>query len=263
MDAIKILIATPTYDGNVRSEYMLGVRNLEIALNARGLGTELKIINGTLLPQIRNVFVNLLLIRQDLTHLLFIDADMVFSPGAVEKLIGFGKPFSGCLYPAKMLDLDQFYNNSQTSSSSAEARALTQPFVATNYLQMERHDHGERYVIKDGFIRTLELGCGVTLIHRSVIETIAAQCDDILLKLRMPEYVGFLGDNDVTLAFDPLRSKDGRPLAEDLSFCYRWTQICGGEIWALVDEAIGHVGTMIYQGRAQDHLLVTWSRAFT
>ena len=260
MSAIKILIATPTYDGNVRTEYMLGVRNLEIALSARGLKSEMMIINGTLLPQIRNIFINMLLIRKDLTHLLFIDSDMVFSPTAVEKLLAYGKPFSGCIYPAKRLDLDQLYENSRSSSTAAEARALTQPFVATNYLQMERHDQGERYVIRDGFIRTLEMGCGITLIHRSVIEIISAKCDDILLKLRMPEYAGFLGDNDVTLAFDPVRAKDGRPLAEDLSFCYRWTQLCGGEIWALVDETIGHVGPTIYQGRAQDHLLARWSR---
>ena len=258
---MRILIATPTYDGNVRSEYMLGVRNLEIVLNHRGIGTELVIINGTLLPQIRNIFINLLLLRKDLTHLLFIDSDMVFSPIAVEKLIALREPFSGCIYPAKRLDFDQFFTASKSSSSAAEALAHTQPFVATSYLQMERHEQGDRYVIKNGFIRTLELGCGITLIHRSVIETIAGKCDDILLKLRMPEYVGFLGDNDVTLAFDPLRARDGRPLAEDLSFCYRWTQICGGEIWALVDEPLGHVGTMIYQGRAQDHLLAKWSRA--
>jgi hypothetical protein len=43
--------------------------------------------------------------------------------------------------------------------------------------------------------------------------------------------------------FDQMGSVDG-PLSEDLAFCERWTSLCGGDVWALVDEKIGHIGQM-------------------
>ena len=38
-------------------------------------------------------------------------------------------------------------------------------------------------------------------------------------------------------------------VGEDIAFCHRWRQI-GGEIWAVVDEAIVHQGVARYQGHA-------------
>jgi hypothetical protein len=41
--------------------------------------------------------------------------------------------------------------------------------------------------------------------------------------------------------------EDGTRLSEDYSFCERWRSLAGNEIWAAVDEPIGHVGDMIYE----------------
>jgi len=40
--------------------------------------------------------------------------------------------------------------------------------------------------------------------------------------------------------------EDGDSLSEDYSFCKRWRSMPGSEIWAVVDEPIGHVGDMVY-----------------
>jgi hypothetical protein len=44
------------------------------------------------------------------------------------------------------------------------------------------------------------------------------------------------------------RTHDGRRLrlSEDMSFCYRWINQCGGEIWANVNHRISHVGPFDY-----------------
>jgi hypothetical protein len=46
--------------------------------------------------------------------------------------------------------------------------------------------------------------------------------------------------------FDPFILPDGDYRGEDFSFCERWREGCGGELWAIVDADIKHVGEMRY-----------------
>jgi hypothetical protein len=45
----------------------------------------------------------------------------------------------------------------------------------------------------------------------------------------------------------------GLHTSEDFSFCNRWRIDCGGEIWALLDARIGHIGDYAY-GADQSYL---------
>jgi hypothetical protein len=49
------------------------------------------------------------------------------------------------------------------------------------------------------------------------------------------------------------RMNEGRRLSmsEDASFCYRWIELCGGEIWAAINHRISHVGPFDYALRYQ------------
>jgi hypothetical protein len=47
---------------------------------------------------------------------------------------------------------------------------------------------------------------------------------------------------------------DGQYLGEDYSFCKRWIEVCGGQIYAVVDQEIFHVGPMPVIGRYVDKL---------
>ena len=53
--------------------------------------------------------------------------------------------------------------------------------------------------------------------------------------------------------FDLAATKDGS-LTEDYSFCARWSNLCDGEIRAIVDEMTGHIGDYEYCGRFIDYL---------
>ncbi len=50
-----------------------------------------------------------------------------------------------------------------------------------------------------------------------------------------------------------IRLHDGRRLrmSEDMSFCYRWIEQCGGEVWANVNHRINHVGPFDFALRYQ------------
>ncbi len=55
--------------------------------------------------------------------------------------------------------------------------------------------------------------------------------------------------------FEQIYSKETDALlSEDLSFCERWTKMCGGEVWSLVNHEIGHIGQFVYKGRYMDLL---------
>jgi hypothetical protein len=55
--------------------------------------------------------------------------------------------------------------------------------------------------------------------------------------------------------FGEITLEDGDSLSEDHSFCKRWRSIPGNEIWAVVDEPIGHVGDMVYNAPYLNRLL--------
>jgi hypothetical protein len=45
--------------------------------------------------------------------------------------------------------------------------------------------------------------------------------------------------------FDPIYRAD-EYASEDMAFCERWRELCGGEVWALVSRKIGHIGEMVF-----------------
>jgi hypothetical protein len=55
----------------------------------------------------------------------------------------------------------------------------------------------------------------------------------------------------VIRAFDFL-TVDGMRLSEDFSFCHRWREKCGGEIWANISHEITHVGIRQFRARYSD-----------
>jgi hypothetical protein len=67
-----------------------------------------------------------------------------------------------------------------------------------------------------------------------------------------------IGDRSVYNFFGarPEDATKGEHVSEDISFCRRWRVDCGGEIWALLDAKIGHIGDYAY---GADHHISTIS----
>ena len=43
-------------------------------------------------------------------------------------------------------------------------------------------------------------------------------------------------------------------LPEDFSFCERWRGLCNGEVWAVADEDVDHIGEFTYRGNYVEFL---------
>jgi hypothetical protein len=54
--------------------------------------------------------------------------------------------------------------------------------------------------------------------------------------------------------FDSMDNPNSGRMSEDLSFCYRWREMCGGEVWAAVGHEIEHVGQYSYKSNYLTHV---------
>jgi hypothetical protein len=93
----------------------------------------------------------------------------------------------------------------------------------------------ERVSIKDGAALSNFVPAGAMLVRRGALETMLAK-----------EVVGEQRDAGLQFYnFFGARAEDaarGHHTSDDHSFCRRWRIDCGGEIWALLDAKIGHIG---------------------
>jgi hypothetical protein len=96
-----------------------------------------------------------------------------------------------------------------------------------------------QFDIRSGFARVQGTGMGLCLLKRRVFEEMVAKG---VAKTKRE----FHPDMSVKVPFynffDHIYLDFGDYLSEDYSFCHRWVVGCGGEIWACVDESIGHCG---------------------
>ena len=235
--ATKLLIATPSYDGNVRREYMRSVFTLCRTLEGMGVQTEMMIEPATMLHTMRSVMASVVLNDPGYSHLLFIDADMEFPPSAVTRMLGAGEPVIGCAYPYRTVP---YYAAPGTAETVKEAIEINVPFAV-------RFPPDVRNVsIDKGFADVASVGTGLMLIARGALETLAGSGRIARYRVGFP-YAQYYKHSHYHGFFDHL-IEDDMALGEDYSFCRRWQQ-AGGSIRALVDVEIVHHGHVAIPGR--------------
>jgi hypothetical protein len=133
---MKILIATPAYGGQVTTTYcetLVGLLD-HFAEKHPHVRFEHKFLSLSLLPFMRNVFANLVMQDESFTHLLFVDADMGFSPSLIERMIAADKAVVGAIYPHRRFDLDKFYSLGHEIEDPAIARLVAIDYVGADSL---------------------------------------------------------------------------------------------------------------------------------
>ena len=238
---MKILIASPTYDGSVRREYMRSVMVMTDYFRQAGIEWDLRMESATLLHVMRSVMASKALLDGDITHILFVDTDMGFGASAVKKLIAAKRDVIGCACPYRTIPLHLQVGGGERTLRQAISEAL--PYAI-------RFREGQDIAINDGVCEVQSIGTGILLVSTAAL----AQMKDKVGQyqnhfpydqwFRHPHYFGF---------FEPV-VVDGRHLGEDYSFCRRWTEDCGGKIYAVVDEEIMHVGSLPVLGRYLDRI---------
>jgi hypothetical protein len=87
------------------------------------------------------------------------------------------------------------------------------------------------------------------LIQRQVFEAIKQRYPELWAEDISDSYANFGLKGGVLQCFESLVDQRGIYVGEDVSFCHRWREGCGGEIWSVVTETIVHKGADTFVGR--------------
>jgi hypothetical protein len=151
-------------------------------------------------------------------------------------MLDFDAPVVSAVCPHRILDIHRFYELARSEPNAEAAWARSLSFV----LELEM-PHVER----QGFYRAKHTGTGLMLIKREVFETLRDAYPDVYRPAAGSSYA-FQGLDHVLQCFDPLHDDAGISMSEDVSFVRRWQQI-GGEVWAVYDPRVGHVGPFTFR----------------
>jgi len=251
---LKILIATPAYGDKVHIGYHESVAGFVAAFAraAPDIVFEQKVIDVPVLAMARNILASLVIDDPSYTHLLFVDADMAFSPSLIAKMIQSRRPFVASVYPEKLTHWKELGEElAKDRMPTMQARLTTSTYVCGPEL-WEEDRGGPRRVIRmvDGFARMGLVGTGVMLVAREALLAIR----DAFPHLWVEEPAEEVRERGLEVGgllrcFDTFVNEEGYLVGEDIAFCHRWRQT-GGEIWVAMDEAIVHQGIARFMGHA-------------
>lgn len=235
-----IFLATPCFGGVVTQGYMQSVCSLMAAAPSAGIELTLALLGqDALITRSRNTLVSHFMAHPGATHILFIDADILFEPKNVFRLLDFGKPMVAGIYPLKA-----YYWDSQCRDRMASGEALET--AGLHYVgQLMPTD---RLVREQDFATASFAGTGFMLIERQAIEHLAAAYPETRYR-RIDAYRSTEGkDPDAFALFDcAIDSETGTYMSEDFTFCRRWREQ-GGDIWLDTAAQLTHHGSSDFRG---------------
>lgn len=219
---MKILVATPVYDGKLPIETLRCVLNEQAVALGGGVGIEFRFLPACSHPAMgRNQLVHDFL-ASDADRLVFLDADVTFDPGAIIRLAGYKADFVGGAYRYKM---------------------------DTECYPVSWLDKPDLWANSDGLLEVKTLPGGFLALSRGVFERLKAAHPG-----RTFEHFG-----RTMHCYFQMPYQDGALWGEDAMFCRDWRDI-GGEV--LLDPEIalthwdfnrpypGHIGRWL-KGRAE------------
>lgn len=237
-----VMIATPMYGGMCTGHFMAGVLGTINKLKDFGIPTYfVQISNESLITRARNELTRIFLEHKELTHLMFIDADIGFDPDAVAHLLAADRDIVCGVYPKKEVDW------AAVDRASKEGKTNLKDFSGAFVLNLD-YEAGDAGIHTDekGCVEVRHGGTGFMLIKRKVFEDLADKvptyrsstikdADGNYLKPETKEFFATSIDDTGCL------------LSEDYHFCAIW-RANGGKVHANPFLKLEHVGTYVYSG---------------
>ncbi len=223
----KIFIFVPAFGQMVSATTFLTTHALQQVLASKGIGGGVSTLSFPDIAELRSMAISIWYDTLDASHILFVDADMGFSPELVIDMLAFGEPLVGAIYPQRRVPTS--WAGSGTGEVMTERRG--------------------------GFMKVEGVGMGVTLIHRSVITRMLEMMPEMVdMRLALHpagETLRTAGTVRLIRCFDKIDIPNRGQVSEDLSFCMRAAK-CGFTTWAAINHRISHVGPYDYAARYLD-----------
>ena len=238
-----IVVGTPCFGGVVTQDYTMSLLNLAAAAPKAGFDMAVLLLgNDALITRGRSAIVAKFLDNPSATHLLFVDADITFSPDQVARLLAFDKDFVAGMYPAKVIHWPQVVQSVKESVRAPDEAGLIYVGDICSGAELKQ---------ENGFATGTYAGTGFQLIKRSVFERLMTAHPELQYQA-VHAYPPQSGSKNLYALFDCMIDPvTGAYLSEDFSFCRRWRAI-GGEIWLDLTSRLTHTGPYSFRGNAAD-----------
>ena len=252
---IYLAILTPCYGSQCYVNFVIALMNTMTLFSSVGIKCKVEFCrNDSLVSRARNNLIAKAMSDPEVTHMLFIDADITWSPVDIFKLILSDKAIVGGIYPLKNYDWKKLNTpNKNTAMDWVEKKNASQLKHAVSDEDMIQHKmmrYNLNYLsttleISNNLARVKHLATGFMMITRDTIDKMSRAFPST----KYVDDVGFLtGDeNDYAYALFDCGVEEGHYCSEDWLFCSRWTKM-GGDVWADVTINLNHTGVEDFRG---------------
>jgi glycosyltransferase involved in cell wall biosynthesis len=223
----KILIATPAFGYQTFVNYTNSLLQFVTKPQPEDLSysTTVHLHSGSaLISHARNDCVRHFL-SSDATKLLFVDADIGFTPEDVWRLLRRDEDIAFAPYITKSLD----------GPSKSK-------FV------LKFKDDNEIIMAPDGFVEVLSGPTGFMMIDRKAFLKLDEAYPDARTRMSYIKNGEVIEDLNYPSYFDCITHETQGALGEDISFCKKWEEM-GETMWADAQAALTHYGTYAFQSQ--------------
>ena len=226
-----IFVAIPAYGGEVKTEFMMSCLEIARTLKEHNIGYKFGTLSFPDICEVRNIFTSIMYDKTPMaTHMLQMDSDMNVPPELILSMLDSEYPLVGIIPVKKRMPYEFVGRGNEVEGEPVNG-----------YLQV------------DG------VGAGVLMFSRELISEMLLKMPEIIdpfpiNKHPASELILAQGLTRLIRPFDPIVNMEIGRLSEDLSFSRRWKYGCGGEIWANISIAVGHIGNHEFRAAYLDFL---------
>lgn len=231
---MKVFIGTPCYGAKCYTSYVYSLIATKDLLNSKGIDVRIEFLSyESLIPRGRNTLIAKFMGDQSYTHIIFIDADIVWHPNDVLKLLSDDKDIIGGIYPLKKYNWDRIKNVNEEN-------------LVSTLLNYNLNFKSQNNRIEQGILEVRHVATGFMMIKREVIEKLIQFYPN-------KKYVDDIGctsndkEKEYLYSFFDCEIVEGHYLSEDWYFCENWNKI-GGKVHADLNISLGHIGNEMYTG---------------
>ncbi len=248
----RLMVATPIYDG-AQGTYVRAALGLALAAQAEGVPVRFEfILHEAQIHRARSLLVDLF-VQSDCSHLLFVDADIDFAAADIFAMIAamMARPdcaILGAAVPRRTVNWPQVARAAARGLGKDNAADLAR--YAGDFALSFRHAD-ERFALTD-LVELSQLGTGLMLIRRDVVETLGARHPELAFRTDARDRQGTgVGESVHALFLPEIDPSSGLMLSEDYAFCRR-ARDAGFRIWLAPWVRTTHSGPAIFRGSLAD-----------
>jgi hypothetical protein len=247
-EKVCIAICTPMYGGVGVMDYFASLMKTKDLLTS--VGVEYRFYSTkqeSLVQRARNTLACLALSLPEVTHIFFIDADIKWNEFDVLLLLENDVDIVGGIYPKKAYNFKKVMESSNIislkNSNKFNSEIPDETFLKHHLVDYNLNTCGSTK-IENGLLEVRHIATGFMMIKRTVFE-------QMILAHPEWEYEDDCHNPPLEIkcyAFFDCIIKEKHYLSEDWTFCERWREM-EGHIHANITIALGHIGTVEYEGR--------------